>query len=290
MAAPATPGVHRLDVLRHDDDDAHLVTGEAVALDLRPASFVLRAAGTIIDWVLYFGGYILVILLFLGVAEQAGLDQAVTTAISVATLVLCVVVIPVAVETATQGKSLGKLAVGARIVRDDGGAIGFRHALIRALTGIFEIYMTFGGGAALIALLNNRAKRLGDLVAGTYSQHERVAPIVTATFGVPTPLIEWSRTADVARLPDPLARRLAQFLAQAASLTPASRARLAQELANETAIYVAPVPSGDPELFLAAVSVLRREREAAALELQRSGLERLAPVLEGMPRGFPDRG
>ena len=33
-----------------------------------------------------------------------------------------------------------------------------------------------------------------------------------------------------------------------------------------------------------------RNREFAALQLERAGLDRLSPVLEGMPRGFPDRG
>ena len=34
---------------------------------------------------------------------------------------------------------LGRLAVGSRIVRIDGGAAGFRHAFIRALVGVIEI-------------------------------------------------------------------------------------------------------------------------------------------------------
>lgn len=278
MATPAAP------------DPDELITGEAVALDVRPAGFVLRAAGAAIDWVLYFGGYVGITVLFLTLSAQLGLDEAVNTAFGVIALVVCVVIAPIAVETVSQGRSLGKLAVGARVVRDDGGAIGLRHAMIRALTGVFEVYMTFGGGAAIIGLLNGRAKRLGDLIAGTTSQHERVPKVATQTFGIPTPLLEWSRTADVARLPDPLARRVAQFLAQAGGLTPQSRVLRARELANETAAFVSPLPATEPELFLAAVAVLRREREATALGLERDGLERLAPVLGGMPRGFPDRG
>ncbi|MBG6055902.1 putative RDD family membrane protein YckC [Salinibacterium sp. CAN_S4] len=280
----------RIDSVEHDEDLQELVTGEAVALDLRSSSFVLRAAGTIIDYLLYFGSYIVIVLVLFSLADQLGLDQALITAVSVAALVLCLVVIPTAVETATHGKSLGKLAIGSRIVRDDGGSIGFRHAFIRALTGVFEIFMTFGGMAAIIALLNGRAKRLGDLVAGTYSQNERVSKSVTAVYGVPTPLAEWARTADVATLPDALARRVAAFLAQAASLTPATRERLSRELADEVSVFVSPVPATNAELFLAAVVSVRRDRESAALGLERSGLERLAPVLGGLPRGFPDRG
>ncbi|WP_309617799.1 RDD family protein [Salinibacterium sp.] len=279
-----------VDSVEHDEDLHELITGEAVALDLRSSSFVLRAAGTIIDYLVYFGGYILIIVILFSFGQQLGLDQALLTAISVAALVLCIVVIPTAVETLTQGKSLGKLAIGSRIVRDDGGSIGFRHAFIRSLTGVFEIFMTFGGLAAIIALLNGRAKRLGDLVAGTYSQNERVSKLVTPIYGVPLPLIEWSRTADVARLPDALARRVAAFLAQAAALTPTTRERLSRELADEVSVFVSPVPAANAELFLAAVVALRRDREFSALSLEQAGLERLAPVLGGMPRGFPDRG
>jgi uncharacterized RDD family membrane protein YckC len=279
-----------LDSVAHDERTDELITGEAVALDLRAASFVLRAAGAIIDWLVYVGGYFILVLILLAFSGQIGLDQAAMTAIALSGLVVCIVVIPVAVETVSQGKSLGKLAVGARIVRDDGGSIGFRHALIRALLGVIEIYMTFGGGAALVALLNGRAKRLGDLVAGTYSQYERVSKLAPPVYGVPVELVEWSKTADVAKMPDALARRVAQFLAQAGALTPGTRDRLSRQLATEVSVFVSPIPMTNAELFLAAVAALRREREFAALQLEQAGLSRLAPVLGGMPRGFPDRG
>ena len=266
------------------------MTGEAVALDLRPQSFVLRAAGSIIDYLVYFGSYILIMVVLFTFARQLGIDDAMMQAIGVAGIVLCIVVIPTAVELLSQGKSLGRLAVGARIVRDDGGAIGFRHAFIRSLLGVIEIFMTFGSIAAITGLLNGRAKRMGDLVAGTYSQNERVSKLVQPVYGVPVELLDWSRTADVAKLPDALARRVAQFLSQAPSLIPASRERLSRELANEVSVFVSPVPATNAELFLAAVAAMRREREFAALELEKAGLARLGPVLGGMPRGFPDRG
>lgn len=285
MAKPAP-----VDSIPHQDDSGELITGEAVALDLRASGFVLRAAGAIIDYLVYFGGYIVLIIVFLTLAGQLGLDDALTRAVAVTGAVLCLVVAPTAVETLSQGKSLGKLAIGARVVRDDGGSIGFRHAFIRALIGVFEIYMTFGALAAAVALLNGKAKRLGDLVAGTYSQNERVSAMASPVYGVPLPLVEWSKTADVAKMPDALARRVTQFLSSASGFSPATREGFSRSLANEVSVYVSPVPEADPELFLAAVTAVRREREFAALSLERSGLERLSPVLGGMPRGFPDRG
>ena len=270
-------------------DDLGIVTGEAVALDVRPTGFVLRAAGAAIDWV---AEVLLFVGLLLGIAalgRLVGSDGAVASALVIVALVVSFVIAPTVVETASRGRSLGKLVVGARVVRDDGGAIAARHAFVRALTGVIEITFTLGSLAALVGLFNRRAKRLGDLLAGTVSQHERVPRPPVNAFGVPEPLLDWSTKADVARLPDALSRRIAAFLAQARRMTPASRERLAAALAAEAAPYVAPLPDIDPELLLAGVAALRRERELRALTLERERFSRLEQVLTSNPHGFPDR-
>jgi uncharacterized RDD family membrane protein YckC len=277
------------DSVEYVEQNDELITGEAVALDLRPAGFILRAAGAAIDLVVYLGGYFLGLLVLSVAAASIRVDDALGRAISIVGLIVFILVIPVTVEVLSHGKSLGKLAVGARIVRDDGGAIGLRHAAVRGAVALLEVYATIGGGALIAGLFNSRAKRLGDLLAGTYSQHERVPRIVTPVYGVPVQLAEWARTADVARMPDALGRRIAQFLAQVRGLSPDTRVRLARELASEASIYVSPLPSVDAELFLAAVASLRRDREFAALQLEKRRLEQLKPVLSGLPHRFPRR-
>jgi len=279
MTAPAgtfpTPG------------ERELVTGEAVALDVRPVSYILRAAGTAIDWLtsmLVMFGCILLL-----VSTGSGLDEALVRALVVLILVFGTVVLPTTVELVTRGRSLGRLAVGARIVRDDGGAIGFRHAFIRALTGVLEIFLTVGGIAALAGLLNARSKRLGDLMAGTYSQLERVPRADPLPLYLSPLLVDWAATADVAKLPDRLSRRIAQFVRQAPYLTAAARVGLSGELAAEASAYVSPLPPVDPESFLVGVAVLRRRRDAAALALEKARLDELAPVLDALPHRFPDR-
>lgn len=272
-----------------DSGENELMTGEAVALDVRPASFILRAAGAIIDWAAYL---LLLLGLVLGIVFLAGgLDSALQRSLVVLSLVVCLVIVPTTVEVLSRGRSLGKWAVGARIVRDDGGATRLRHAFIRALTGVVEIFLTFGGIAAIVALLNARSKRLGDLLAGTYSQHERVPRASQPVYGVPAVLQQWATVADVARLPDRLSRRIAAYLHQAAHLTRAARVGLAAELAAEATGFVAPMPQPpvEPELFLAGVAALRRERDAEALRLEAERMLRLAPVLTDLPHGFPAR-
>ena len=270
-------------------DELELMTGEAVALDLRPTSFILRAAGAMIDFVAYFGLWLLILLAVFSPLVSGFLDEASAKAVTLTALVFCLVIAPTAVETLTQGKSLGKLAVGARIVRDDGGSIGLRHAFIRSLTGVLEVFSTFGGIASITALLNDRSKRIGDLLAGTYSQNERVSKITPPVYGVPVELLGWAATADVARMPDGLSRRIAQFLRQASRLTPDARGRLSHSLASEASVFVSPLPSANAELFLAAVSALRRDREYTGLTLEAQRLEHLQPALRGLPHGFPER-
>ena len=285
MATAAQGGVHIPEV----SDGLELMTGEAVGLDLRPISFILRAAGAMIDFVAYFGLWLLILLAVTSPLLSGFFDEASARAVTLSALVFCLVVAPTAVETLSQGKSLGKLAVGGRIVRDDGGSIGLRHAFIRSLTGVLEVFSTLGGIASVTALLNGRTKRLGDLLAGTYSQNERVSKITPPVYGVPLELLGWATTADVARMPDGLSRRIAQFLRQASRLTPDARARMSRSLATEASGFVSPLPTVDAELFLAAVSALRRDREYTGLSLEAQRLEHLRPALEGLPHGFPER-
>ena len=142
-----------------------LITGEAVVLELRPASFAARALGLLLD--VLVNAALLVLILLAVAAAGDELDQAAVQALVLVSVVLCLVIVPAAVETLTRGLSLGKLAAGLRIVRDDGGAIRFRHAVIRALIGFLEIYLTFGGVAIAVALFDDRSRRHGDIVAGT---------------------------------------------------------------------------------------------------------------------------
>jgi uncharacterized RDD family membrane protein YckC len=268
-------------------DDLGIVTGEAVALEVRSTSWPLRALGTMLDFLCEIAVFLLLLLL-IGLASGFS-DEALSRALVIIDLVFSFVIAPTVLETLTRGRSVGRFAVGSRIVRDDGGAISMRHAFIRALSGVVELLFTFGGLAAVVGLLNRRSKRVGDLLAGTVSQHERVPRPPFNAIGVPESLTEWAEIADVGRLPDALSRRIAAFLAQAPRMAPSSRARLASSLAAEAAPYVAPAVDAAPELLLAAVAAIRRDREHTALTLERQRFEDLSATLTATPRGFPDR-
>ncbi len=220
---------------------------------------------------------------------QSVLDVIALPILTVTILVTVTVVLPTAVETMTRGRSLGKLAVGGRIVRIDGGASGFRQAFIRALVGVFEIWLTVGAVAALVGAFTPRAQRLGDLMAGTYSERTRTPRLPPPAPPVPPVLAPWAAVADVARLPDRLSRRIAQFVQNADAMQPPARARLAASLAAETSAHVSPVPAVDGETFLRAVVAVRRDRELRALQLEQQRVAALTATASGVPRGFPTR-
>ncbi|KAF2412184.1 hypothetical protein B1729_16335 [Microbacterium sp. B35-04] len=270
----------------HQDE---VLTGEAVALDVQPLGYFLRALGVLIDMVL---GVVVLLLFAWGVGWLLSIDAvdpAVVPILTIVVLVLVMVVIPTVVETTTRGRSLGRLAVGGRIVRVDGGAAGFRHAFIRALVGVFELWFTVGAVAALVGAFTPRSQRLGDLLAGTYSERTRTPRLPDVNLGIPLTLTEWAAVADVARLPERLSRRLAQFARSAVNMEPTARARVAASLAQEASEHVSPVPAVDNETFLIGVVAVRRERELRALQLETARADALAGPVSSAPRGFPTR-
>jgi uncharacterized RDD family membrane protein YckC len=213
-----------------------MVTGEAVALDLPPASLGVRIAAGLIDVLVTY--VMLIVTLFVFVIAASGASDSNIDALSqialIGTLIVVFLALPTGIETLTRGKSLGKLALGLRTVRDDAGPISFHHAFVRALIGFVEIYAFQGGPAFLSALISQRGKRLGDYAAGTYVVRERVPMRLGVHIPMPPPLVTWAGQADMASLPTPLALAVRQFVSRAHQIEPSSRHRIGADLARHT--------------------------------------------------------
>ncbi|MEU0226491.1 RDD family protein [Streptomyces sp. NPDC006284] len=240
-----------------------LVTGEAVALELRPARLPSRALAVLLDLAVAVAVYVAVTVAL--VASTASLDVAAQTALSIAAFVLVLVGGPIAVETLSHGRSLGKMACGLRVVRDDGGPVRFRHSLVRGLIGVIEILMTFGVVACIASLVSARGRRLGDVFAGTLVVRERV-PVAPAGFMPPPPPWLAGRFAelDLSAVPDDLWLAVRQCLTRMGQLDPRVGWTMAERLASDVAARTgAPAPHGvPPAAYLAAVVQERQVREA----------------------------
>jgi uncharacterized RDD family membrane protein YckC len=241
---------------------SELVTGEAVALELRPARLPSRALAVLLDLLVAVVAYIAVSVVL--VLTTSSLDQAARTAVSIAAFVLVLVGAPIAVETLSHGRSLGKLVCGLRVVRDDGGPIRFRHALVRGAIGVFEILLTFGVIACIASLISARGRRLGDVFAGTLVVRERV-PVARTGFIAPPPpgLAGRFSGLDLSAVPDGLWLAVRQYLARMRQLDPQVGRAMAERLAGDLAARTgAPVPPGVPASdYLAAVLQERQTRE-----------------------------
>ncbi|WP_141564525.1 RDD family protein, partial [Mycolicibacterium palauense] len=176
---------------------ATVVTGDAVVLDVQVAQLPVRAIGALIDVTVVFLGYLLGVLLW---ATAAGsLDEAFSAAILIIFTVLVLVGYPLVFETATRGRSLGKLAMGLRVVSEDGGPERFRQALFRALAGFVEIWMFAGAPAVICSLLSAKGKRIGDVFAGTIVISER-GPKLSPPPLMPPQLAWWASSLQLSAL------------------------------------------------------------------------------------------
>lgn len=242
---------------------SELVTGEAVALELRPAKLPSRALAVLLDLVVAVIVYVVVLAVL--VASTASLDEAARTALSIAAFLLVPVGGPIAVETLSHGRSLGKLAFGLRVVRDDGGPIRFRHALVRGAIGVVEILMTFGVVACVASLVSARGRRLGDVFAGTLVVRERI-PAGRAVFAPAPPpwLVGRFAELDLSAVPDALWLAVRQYLTRMRQLDPQVSAGMAERLATDLAARTGVSLPADlpPAAFLAAVVHERQSREA----------------------------
>jgi uncharacterized RDD family membrane protein YckC len=238
-----------------------LVTGEAVVLELRLAKLASRSLALALDLVVQLG------LLLVGTVVLAGVlgsvDDALSTALALVFYVAVVVGYPVTIETATRGRSLGKLALGLRVVRDDGGPVRFRHAFVRGLLAVVEIWITFGSVALITSLASSQGKRLGDYLAGTVVVRERVPAPSAPMAAMPPSLAAWAASLDLSRVPDDVALAARQYLSRSAELAPSVREEMGNRLAGALAAVTAPAPPpGTPAwAFLSAVLAERRRRE-----------------------------
>jgi len=220
----------------------------------------------------------------LGAAANT-LDAAAAQAVALVMVVGVIVGYPTAFETLSRGRTLGKIALGLRVVRDDGGPERFRQALLRALAEVVEIWLTLGVLALFTSLLNQQGKRLGDLWAGTVVVRERMPSQGGTVAWMPAPLQSWAAAADLSRVPDPLALSARQLIARWSDLEPTARTQMATRLATEIGAFVAPPsPPGTPaEAYLAAVLAERRRRD----QLRLAGSHAPQAQVQPQPRTAP---
>src|SRR5579862_2842350 len=127
----------------------------------------------LIDMIVQIAIFALIIWLAFLAVPSPDRNTANGAALLVTAIVVSFVGYPVVFETLSRGRTLGKLALGLRVVSDDGGPVRFRQALVRGLAGVVECWGVLGVPAVITSMLSARGKRLGDIFAGTFVLRER---------------------------------------------------------------------------------------------------------------------
>ncbi len=246
-------------------DMAEFTTGEAVALELPIARIPTRAGAFFVDvlvqmfigWTLMFG--------IVSLLLPSGADSAWLATAALVTVIATLVGYPVACETLSRGRTLGKLIFGLRVVRADGGPIDFRHALTRGLaSAIVDFWMlgAFGAVAVISSLCSPNARRVGDVLAGTVVVYgQRMLPI--PALAVPPPwLADWATRLDPTPLPDDLALAVRQYLTRLRTLTPEAQVALGNALTDAVCARLGITRPGDypPPQILGSIMAERQRR------------------------------
>jgi uncharacterized RDD family membrane protein YckC len=277
------------------------VTGEAVHLDVRVARVGSRVIARLIDIVVqvvlaYTFLMIMSIVLLTGVLSGlVELDAALGGVTQILLLVVVFVGYPVLMETATRGRTLGKMVLGLRVVRDDGGPVTFRQALARGLVGVAIEWPGLIAppltwlATIWVMIASPQGKRIGDHVAGTVVIHERTPAAWGWVPRMPPGLAEWATNLDLAGVNDDLALSVRHYLARNHQIREPARTELGQRLARELAsVTNPPPPAGTPGwAYLAAVHAERHRRALRQLAAVRARAATVWPDLAAAVRPAP---
>jgi uncharacterized membrane protein SpoIIM required for sporulation len=251
-------------------------TPENVLLEFELAGVGSRAAATVLDTLLLF---MLILALLLGTASFNATRNATAIWVNMGPWMIALVIAAlfalvwgyyVLFET-FGGRTVGKRALGIRVVMETGHPITFGAAasrnLLRLVDGQPGLSYLLGGS---LVFFDSRHRRLGDLVAGTIVVRDRPeekqilaqqSQAVTISHAVPA--------AEGPALPEPEFRFLEQYLTRRDSFAPAARDRLSSQLMERLAPRFPRLAS---ELdFLERVYQLELDRRRSQPAVQRMG-------------------
>ncbi len=136
---------------------------QGINLRYEVASPIERIGSFIIDFIL--------LSIFVGLAsislELMGFKPSITEALRLAVLIPIVVFYSLAFELLNDGRSIGKMMLGIKVIRVDGKEVSTYDFLTRWMFRWIDIYLS-GGALAVIAIgASPRSQRIGDMLADT---------------------------------------------------------------------------------------------------------------------------
>lgn len=258
--------------LTHEKSE-NIITSEGVILKTEPLTLANRILAFLIDTVFNITFLIMAIITITKHSSFFLINFKSIQTLQIIVVVLILFVIPILIETFTSGYSIGKYAIGARIVRDDGGSITFRHVFTRHLIGVVEIYTCSGLIAFISVEFSKQGKRLGDYMAGTYlaksPSYNAYLPLI-----MPKEFEDWANKVNISPIPEHLLMEAKSFINRTNSLSDVVRTNYAIDISESLLKYVdiAPPKNFDKERFIASVLVVKRDTEFRKMLAKRKNI------------------
>ena len=224
------------------DTDVAIETPEHIVFRHKVAGPARRALAYAIDLLVCYGVLIVVgLLVLIGVVGTSGLGESVSTTMGAGIGLLLVLLFAAqwlyfVVWESWKGTSLGKMALGLRVVTATGRPIGFAAAALRNVLRAADVLPVAYAVGVTSMLLTRRFQRLGDLVAGTMVI---VAPRARAAAPLrlwpPAQPVELAALPDVVRLDAEEREALELFLRRRGALGAARESELANMIVGPLA-------------------------------------------------------
>lgn len=260
-ASSAPPVVPRTTVA-DTPDAAHIAMPEQVAIALPLAGVGSRLLAALLDAVVVLVG--VGVSLFVGVllgvvvsANQGG-ESATEVLVALYLVLLFAGVFGyfAGLELLWNGQTVGKRALGIRVLRDDGTPVDTAAVLARTVVRLVD-FLPVGYLVGLVSMIaDRRGRRLGDMVGGTIVVREGGGVPTLREVGAVAELAAWplgpdEPSAPVDRLNEDELAAAREFLRRAGTFAPPERAALAWRVAVTLAARMGyTVPPPEPEWFL----------------------------------------
>jgi len=229
-------------------------TPEHVILDYEIAGVASRALAALADWLL------LALLILVG-SLSLGVWRGVSTWVFALQSLLLFALIWgyfTGFEGLRRGQTPGKRWLGIRVIRETGHAVTFSDAAARNLLLPVDLFCLLG---VFLIAIHPRAKRLGDLVAGTVVVRDQPARAVSAEPRTPLPAGLDDSALGAPLLSDAEFRLLREFSQRAPQLPPPVRERLAHDLVARFAARFPERPAGALDFLTGLLEQERARRQ-----------------------------
>ncbi len=237
------------------DDRITIATPEGVAIEMVLAGLGSRFLARLLDSVIQLL-IIIALAVVLGVTGSSGIG----IAVFVIMVFLVVFAYDVVLETLNNGRTVGKMAAGIRVVGLMGEPVRFNTSSVRNIARIADFLPVFYLVGTISIVATQHDQRLGDLAAGTVVVRDRfpgLAQLPAPITVTPAAVATW----DVSAIRPDEVQAIRQFLDRRLSLRWPARSYFALDLVNRVVPRVVGIPpNSHPEFVLEGIVVAKQSR------------------------------